>query len=430
MRLKKWILKFFAYLRTLSLLCSAVRSILNSLRRQLSRLSLSRRLLLMSLVLILFSCFISPLSFSQVSASSQKTGITPTATFHPMFPSPTAGVSPLDCPLSGHVIGWGTLTPNPAWSVVCGRCAPTGTPASTGTPFPLPAWGLTGTAVSELTITLTPIGTGTSTSTPSPTATPSACGGFTIEYLSIGNAGSWPDTSTMDCHAQGENWRCTGVVTQVDQHGTVDYGEAVYFHATGASSLYVSGMTDVSYTVYGDYPNSVAVYTGNGYFGSAFLASTGVTFAGSQSNYDFNVAMAGGGVAGTVITYTYDLLFSRSSSCALVPTPAASPSPTPASHTYCSSIDVSSDTQSFTLPVIMTGEPRCSEVGGYNLPFSWFGLITQALLGFTPPDMYIPKLQVCYQPTSFGTMVLANNTIDLDEFAFVMGALILFWLVV
>jgi len=414
-------MKPIEYLRILWLSFLVRLSILNLWALRLLRPLQLRRFRAMWLVLILCSCFMLALSFFPASVARADTfTVTPSPTFHSLFPSATPGPGIFSCPL-GTPIGYGTVTPDAAWELLCAQCLGTSTLQFTSTAVQN---NLTQTAVA-LTGTVTPSPTVTPSVTPSPVVTANPAfyldfgghwfGGYNTPYI------IYAPTMT---HTQvnAATIKFDGSVAVTDNSEV--FAGSFYFEnfavAYGGGCWY-------TYTFYYSFSgdNDLALYNGGTLLGTGSVSGSFQSMAWS----------CGGGAADLYVRYedpgpanmpgTYAKVYTLTISMAPI-APPVTPTPTPGS-SYCSAVADGGGAggDPFILPDITGGEPVCSNgVGGFIIPFSWFGII-----GIDLPDLVVPKLTVCYIPTSFGHIVLAYNDIDLDAIAFIMGALILFMLV-
>jgi hypothetical protein len=357
----------------------------------------------------------------EVSAVAQVP--TPSATFIPPSSTPTSGF--FDCPV-GTPLGWGTYTPSAGWILECGDCASITTPTATGipsTPNPTQYAVQTQQAICQTAVVgggVTPEGCGnfptptitpTSIITVTPNATQMACGGFTISFVSQ-SAGIFPSSGSLICSPEGSNVRCQGTLTQTDQHDTTDQMMTMFFSSTGLTAgqtLDISGVFSIS-SVYGVYPTLPIFFTGFGFFGSGSPnprpSNWSLTLGSPSPNGEFNIAMYGGGIAGTVITYTVDILFSRSVTCSNLPTPTPSPSATPFIDVgYCSSVAPTISEFGFDL-FVPDGEPNC------DMGWDEFGV----------GEYTVPAVQICFQPSQFGVIRLFGKDYEVGVYGLAAAA--------
>lgn len=431
----KWTLKRIDYRRILSSLCLVLRSIQNFLARPLLLRLLWLRSLIMLVVLILYFCFMSPLSSSAAFASEP----TPTATFHPMFPSPTPG-DPFTCPI-GTPYGLGTVTPNPAWNALCGRCGVTAIPTMT------PYWDGTVTPPANCTPVAVPVGermycnyggaTPTPTafySAPTPTGNPISCGAgayncqavnsYTVRNISGDNFAFYKSQNNLPLYVTVTGLNLTTWGNRYENKATV-YQYLQLQHTVNQNYHYFENI---------GFNNSVGNYQGGEWWYRTFSKDdlAGVMLdSGSANlwNYDYTAVQLAYGdqISGYGNTKTYSsgsVVITVSTMPSSEPTPTPLPTSTP-DPSYCSYVDGTGDGKSsFQLPVILSGTPVCTGVvGGLDIPFSWFSII-----GWDLPDVRVPSVQVCFEPVMFGDLVYAGKVINLDGIATILGSLTLIYI--
>jgi hypothetical protein len=285
-----------------------------------------------------------------------------------------------------------------------------------------PSWIGTGTPPPSCTPIVNGIGTpdifgceyATSTPTPLPTSTPSACGGFTVSFVSVSNG--WGNAAgSLLCAPEGDNYRCQGAFTGTDLHDTTDYPFTYVLRFTNYMGMYIIGHEDISLGQYGLFPNRNIQVTGNNQIGGWMNPLGGWVWNGTQNNYDMSFSIGTGGVSGTPQNVTVDLLFSRSAACSILPTPTPSPSPTPISN-FCAVVasENSSDDSVFSLPVPGMGSKTCPvNIDGITIPlygaFGW-------------GDLQTSPIRICLQEITFGHLIYYGLDINIDYFAYVLAA--------
>ncbi|MBI5945357.1 MAG: hypothetical protein HY864_13390 [Chloroflexi bacterium] len=332
-----------------------------------------------------------------------------TATFIPPSATPTS--ASYSCPV-GTPAGWGTYTPSPLWELTCGNCSVVMSPTVSPSPSALPTWSLTGTPPVGCTpfpynVTgLPPTGceyAPTQTPTPLPTSTPSACGGFTVSFVSVNNV--WGNAAgSLSCVPEGENYRCTGTFTGTDMHDTTDYPFTFVLRFTNYMGMYIIGHEDISLGQYGLFPNRDIQVTGNNQFGGWMNPLNGWSWSGNQNNYDMSFGIGTGGVSGTPQLVTVDLLFARSAACSILPTPSPIPTVMPDTG-YCSSVAPTIDEFGFDL-FVADGAPNCN--------MGWNEFVVGAYT--------VPAVQICLQPSQFGVIRLFGGDYEVGIYALAAAA--------
>jgi hypothetical protein len=410
-----------------SLRCSVRRLIQKSSARRLLPRSLMWPLRAMLLVLTSFFSFTSLLSSSPASALNKYDDATPTATFHPLFPTSTPIVGGLDCP-AAPIVGWGTLTPNPQWQALCSRCAPTATLAPSATSA-FPTFTPDGT-LAYLTGTPTPA----TTFTPSPTATNTGNGDFTFIEAFVLHQGAYiTDTQSLSCTAPigATNLNYVSCVfdgSHYDDHNILN--SIIRFHVRvkhdaldglSPDPTYYWKISEVS-SISGTLDPFINYeFTGTSSDLEGSMASAHVIDAALFNVDIVNKTLEDGGFFKGELSMHARIEISTNPIVSTPPTSTTTPMP---EGSYCSVVDDSPDDSGFGLPIITGGTPVCGGAGGFIIPFSWFQLI-----GIELDDLIVPFIEVCFVPTSFGVLTIANNTIDLDVAAYILGALFLLSLV-
>jgi len=336
------------------------------------------------------------------SAAPSADGVTPTVTSPAGWvPTvlPTLDYSNLDCP-TGTPVGWGTVTPDPGWLVMCEQCIPqTALPTSTPRPS-TPDPSVTGTPA-----TATPTATLEVTPTPSGHLTGLSCG--------------WVEGSGSTCEASEDGARLYIYVPYQDVYGTTNemhfiigpelvghqiyityFFETTYGNSCGFGLNYPWWRTELGRTTAGlDTWVSDHANAGDYYFwtqdevstvyspGGAFLKTWMIS--GWPCSY-----MSDMGAHAIITTY---------------PT-AVTPTPTPAvSSGYCGSVQSTQDL--FGWDGIDFGASACFDIGPYS------GI---SILGWD--FAATPHLaHLCAQDVSLGTVTIFGVSLSLQVIAYVLG---------
>lgn len=356
--------------------------------------------------------------------------VTPTTTFRPLFP-PNSTPTPRDytCP-GNQPIGYGTVTPNPLWSMYCSQCiTPTYSfwdPLPTSTPDPnVPT--PTATPPNETQVLQTDR-TGYENLANIPNGYPVLVG-YTdkwrnyvpdIYYKTF--APNPPKTVTEIYYVQAD---FTVAMMEPNTSFSGKQGGFQYFgycNAQGGCKLELEDGTVINqtrgqlYIIYEqlfDNSNSGLIQSGVLNFKVEF--THGVDY---YKNYEITLKKIGDYYwEKTSLSYSFTWDYEPID---------LTPDPTPIS-SYCSEIDgtvTGSDPlegdDNFSLPVIRYGEASCVSLGGFTIPMGW---LTAVFPNAT--DVTIPGLQVCFTPLEFGKLNIFGLSVNLDTMAMIMAAVVL-----
>lgn len=326
-------------------------------------------------------------------------------TWEPFFQTPTPGPT-IDarCPL-GQIVGFGTVTPDPAWSQTCSVCVSTQIPTAVWptqpvTMTPYPTVTVSGTSIAAVTVTPTRIVTLTVAPTPTPTPTPN----FTYTTITVINNwnGAW--YKGFDYYAADV---CPGSSPEIDAYmvtGAVTGGANRWFYedipiSALNNQVLVSGQ---SYTFYNH------VYSQWLAAGSPVEFNTGTRFTalwqGGLSrvkvHFTFDDTQAGS------VTWTTAKLLCRSTSYA-TPVPTVIP--------YCSIVKPKPVDREDYFPMPRVGVNNCDIwIPGFTLDLSF---LTSLGVTWLPASVTFANISICYREISFGFARLFGVDINLDFMA-------------
>jgi len=363
---------------------------------------------------LVFLYLFAPVVSASASLLYQALTPTPTVTAPPIyFPTinPTLDGGSFACPAVGTpIVGWGTVTPDSLWDLMCSQCVLTPYATNTGVPYP--------------TVTGTPP---TATITPTATTPPETCFDFSTletQTVSVTTEHNIILSNTVGCanYDHDAYMTCSGSVVTQDvsfiQDGYVwviiDFpynitNSTVWWTPPMISYEYVSGtLASAEEIALSGLPvvNSVNVL-GNSSTVCTVAADESMTcfLDNSHHGFTFYYAYLAGSGLDTTTTGTFDFDIWVESPC--------EPEP-PVDTSYCGEVGSGAD-DGFDWGGIEVGETACFDLGGFDL--YW---------GFGTPADTVPWLaHICVTDISFGDLTAFDVDFDLDVVLFALGVVML-----
>lgn len=352
---------------------------------------------------------VSVTAFSFIGASAgplQATSTPPPTATITSAPAYVPSISPIDSNSfncgAGTPAGWGTLTPEAAWGLLCGQCMPETDlaytpvpPAATVTPYAYYCGG-DDTVATPTGPDCLPVYGGTATPVPTISPTPSGCGDLPLitpdEYT--GDAAT-SHTQSIDCFDESTSTKtCEGTL---DSTWTgAPYGGAVVcvpfkVYVSADFDMYIRGTiyddsTNIYYPAHTKLSNGCLVdgvgdtswyhFSGPDVLEDHHATNTnwfGDTYAGYRTVW---MVTANGGTSagfpGTTLHLHFKLTFSTGASCLddsyMTPVPSSTP-PVPG---YCEVVngggtELASDDISWNGIIVYPGS--CIDIGPWDAPF-------------------------------------------------------------
>lgn len=382
---------------------------------------------------VIFFCSIKP-----VVAQSP----TETATWEPLYSSPTpVPTQNYACPQTTP-IGWGTYTPNPSWNMNCANCMLTLTPA-VRTPEPTMMWETPGTPHATSSVPTQTTATPTQ-GTPAPTATtePYVDWAIDYDYYKIGNTTTHMEhvdqKELTEQHAGEDSVYGVPLVMQFAVGcmpgktctGTKTFNTPYYMYCSAVATRNTPGTIGVQIKFYdhagaiagsgcsrectnSTYCNIDCSVTGN--YGPHAFAQTERVIQAQTSDY--------GGVSMGESWAAQCVLMAAVQNWLPTPTPAMTPTAEPtgtATPGYCGDLGQGggNDTDpNLLLPVIRKGAATCAGWSEFVIDLTDFPFISD--LGV----ITLPGLNICMQPITFGEVGMFGITISLDLMASIMAGI-------
>lgn len=332
---------------------------------------------------------------------------TPTLPFSQV--TPTIPVN-LTCPV-GTPYGYGTITPNPLWELICVDCLPTGTAYPTWTIPPEVQTAFAQTATS----TSTPI-TPTATNTP----IPAYCGG-TVTCNGGANGGVCTQIDPYTVKFTGSSTNYPMEIHLLNNAGITMYW-SMFWELSGGYRGFIGDLTDNcgsvgrSVTIKGHLDTPIKTLDIlNTYDYGSWSRRWYRVFGEFESHYvEPNVtqnmyAKASWSDCALYQAYSWATSYALISSCSAGQYTTPTPSPTPPS-TYCSVVDDwTDDSQAFSWSGMTFGDSACVSTPEVDMEFLTFS--------FT-----IPEIKLCMQEVSFGVITVFALALSLDVFLIVLVA--------
>jgi hypothetical protein len=350
---------------------------------------------------------------------------TPTETWEPLFktstPRPTDNWS---CP-NGTPVNWGTVTPGIWWDVNCRNCLLTLTPPYTATPTP-EGW-----------ISPTP------TSLPN-TATPYPFDSYELQCITANINQVLTDCTANrgrdlmlyfdgSCHSGScglepiiivtVNFVCRQGYTCNDNWFTLNLNYEI--HAIGAwvadSTAYQLSVNTNSHF----YNSSPDVYhtrncgvTENCVFDDQYSGFRSVLINRNKEAYRFTINFNSPQHPGTYAENVWLHLAAGEFNPTATPLPTFTPEPG-----NCNEVTTDEGTiMDTTLPIIRLGPPNCAgSIPEFDVDFS-----SIPLLGDILGDVHFPGFAMCFRGIDLGEIHVIGVHVDLDYFALIMAAVLLY----
>jgi hypothetical protein len=403
------------------------------------------------LLFILFLTFWLILGINPVYAQEP----TPSATWQPLFPSPTARPTINDICPDYQPIGWQTVTPSPRWLMNCSQCIVRSTADWSGfevTPFPVEYVSHLGYCTIEeeqdgcyseyVSGGIGCICLGNPTATPSfeVTSTPLPIGIYIEELYNYGtfshtyvNAAGLKTVGVVNNHVTGncgsnqwlgyivkynvnleynpQNFGLTEITGGDLQLGGGTYSKEIALCQTSFYTTTLGGVL-VDRSVVCDTAANLLMGVGS----SKNIVNEGsVTW---QTRSDYKTSFNG-------FYKFYPICYGQP--------PAPTPQPTlDTGSDYCNEVEPEylMDKIGLELPTPRFGEGQCIVVGGWSIGLGWLESIFPNLFQFNVPESFgVPGFNLCLHPFTFGYINLFGILLDMDVlFLLVSYIMVVRWL--
>jgi len=367
----------------------------------------------LGLSLILLYVF-SPVVNASASYLYQTLTATPTVTAPPIY-FPTIAATPeggvFSCPADGTpIVGYGTVTPDSLWDLMCSQCVVT--PYLTNTPYPVS------------TVTGTPP---TSTPTLIASVTPSPTSIVDRAFISCGSTSGCiqVDPYTIDLHSSGyasiEGSELTGHSDSYPYALSESSDIYVRLVITDAHQVWHAGQTwdgtlDISRqfdTIIFEIPSTIETFCEGCAARVAVPSEYDFTFYEPDLAPNLHISYHDYPSIWNAYRFTPSHLYLSTVEGGFN-TPTPTPIATEATPSYCDEVSNGGD-DGFDWGGIEVGETSCFDVGG----FDWYW-------GFgTAPDSIPWLAHVCVTDISFGDLKAFDVTFDLDIVLYALGAVMI-----